>query len=121
MTAVQLGKRLRDVRELRGLSLAQTAKAAGVSTAYVQKVERGEVSSPSPHKLRSLAKALEAPYWELMRLAGYATSDAEASESDAAVRVLSDALVAEDLTAEELEDLGEYLRFRRQQRERNAG
>jgi transcriptional regulator with XRE-family HTH domain len=115
----ELGKRLREIRQLKGWSLKRLADEAEVSPAYVQKLEQGHVASPSPHKLQSIAEALNAPYFELMRLAGYATADAEASEGDAAVRVLAKALQVEDLTAEELEDLGGYLRFRRQQRPRS--
>jgi transcriptional regulator with XRE-family HTH domain len=113
--AAELGRRLRGVRELRGWSLARTAEEANVSTAYIQKLERGEVASPSPHKLRTLAQALEIPYEEAMRLAGYWFPEPDASSGDAAVRMLAEALQAENLTAAELEDLGEYLRFRRSQ------
>jgi transcriptional regulator with XRE-family HTH domain len=98
--------------------LARTAEEAGVSTAYVQKLERGEVNSPSPHKLRDLAEALGISFEEVMRLAGYATPSEEASEGEASVRSLAAALQAEDLTAGELEDLTDYLHFRRKQRER---
>jgi transcriptional regulator with XRE-family HTH domain len=116
MAANRLGTRLRAVRELKKWSLKTTADGAGLSAAYVQKLERGEVASPSPHKLRNLADALELPYFELMQLAGYATDEAEATEGDAAVRVLAHALQAEDLTEEELQELARYLQFRRDQR-----
>ena len=116
----RLGQHLKKTRERRGWSLARTAEEAGVSTAYVQKLERGEVNSPSPHRLRDLAEALNTPFEELMRLAGYATPADEASEGNASVRSLALALQAEDLTAGELEELSEYLHFRRKQRERSA-
>jgi len=118
----KLGKRLQDVRRLRGLSLAQTAAAAGISAAYVQKLERGDVAAPSPHKLRDLAKALDVSYADLMRLAGYFVesedADVPVTEEESSVRVLAQALQAEDISEEELEELGDYLRFRRQQRGR---
>lgn len=91
-----------------------------MSTAYVQKLERGEVSSPSPHKLRDISTALGIPFDEVMRLAGYAVPETGSSEDDDSVRLLAQALQAEDLTANELEELSDYLRFRRQQRERGA-
>jgi transcriptional regulator with XRE-family HTH domain len=91
-----------------------------MSTAYVQKLERGEVSSPSPHKLRGIAKALDIPFDEVMRMAGYAGQASDSSPNDDSVRVLAQALQAEDLTANELEELSDYLRFRRQQRQRDS-
>jgi transcriptional regulator with XRE-family HTH domain len=120
----KLGTRLERVRKLRGLSMAQTAAQAGISAAYVQKLERDEVVAPSPHKLRALAAVLEVSYHDLMRLAGYATGESEATEvaeGEASVRVLAQALQAEDLSAEELEELADYLALRRRQREREAG
>ncbi len=120
MGAQALGKRLAALRQRHGWSLAKTAAAAGISPAYVQKLERGEISSPSPHKLRALAGALEAPYWELMRLAGYATADAEAAELGDPVGELAQALLAEDLSAEELNELSDFLHFRRQQRQHST-
>lgn len=115
--ADQLGKMLKSVRELRAWSLARTAEEAGVSTAYLQKLERGEVASPSPHKLREIGRALEVPYADLMRLAGYAEEESEQESSAAPAAALAHALQAEDLSAEEIEELGEYLRFRRRQRQ----
>jgi transcriptional regulator with XRE-family HTH domain len=111
--AAELGRRLRSVRRLRGWSLARAAQEAGVSTAYIQKLERGGVASPSPHKLRDLSEALKIPYAETMRLAGYCFPEPGVSDGDAAVRILAEALQAENLTAAELEDLSTYLRFRR--------
>lgn len=119
----KLGERLQNVRRLRGLSLAQTAAAAGTSAAYIQKLERGDVAAPSPHKLRDLAKALDVSYTDLMHLAGYAVGEdaaGRASDEDSSVRVLAQALQAEDLSADELEELAEYLALRRRQREREA-
>jgi transcriptional regulator with XRE-family HTH domain len=112
----RLGRHLKRERERREWSLARTAKEAGVSTAYVQKIERGEVQSPSPHKLRDLAGVLGIPFDEVMRLAGYAGPVSEASAAEDSVRVLARALQAENLTAGELEDLTDYLQFRRRQK-----
>jgi len=109
---------LKRVREQRGWSLARTGRDAGVSTAYVQKLERDEVRSPSPHKLRALGDALGIPFDEIMGLAGYAVPDPGSSGEDGSVRVLAQALQAEDLSANELEELADYLHFRRQQRNR---
>jgi GTP cyclohydrolase IA len=71
---MQLGARLADRRKEQGRSLKCVAEAAAISTAYLQKLERGEVRAPSPHVLRTVAAALDLPYSEVMSLAGYLDS-----------------------------------------------
>ena len=119
MSQERLGKKLRQVRELKGWSLKRTADEAKISPAYIQKLERGEVAAPSPPKLRALSSALGIAYSDLMQLAGYSSEEVDLSDADPAVGVLARALQAEDLTADELTDLASYLKFRREQR-RNA-
>jgi transcriptional regulator with XRE-family HTH domain len=120
--ASQLGARLRDVRQLRGWSLHRAGDEAGISAAYLQKLERGQVHAPSPHKLHSLARAFEVPYRDLMRLAGYVVPDdaPSAGAEGAPVKVLAEALLAEDLDQEELQELASYLRWRREQKSGKA-
>lgn len=115
----KLGRHLREVRELRGWSLHTAAREAKMSPAYVQKLERAQVAAPSPHKLQALAHAYEVPYHELMRLAGYAAADA--SKGAAPTQVLAQALLAEDLTEDELQELASFLRWRRQEKQRRTG
>lgn len=111
-----LGARLREVRELRGLSLRAVAEPAGISAAYLQKLERGAVESPSPHALHGLAEVLDTSYSDLMALAGYVVSDP-------ARQVRIPMLIADDHSSEPLDDdearqLAEYLAFLRHQRRR---
>ena len=68
---VKLGTELRTAREQMGVSLQAIADAANISTAYLQKLERGEVGTPSPRILRRLSSSLDLPYLGLMELAGY--------------------------------------------------
>lgn len=68
-----LGRELADARAARGESFKTVANNAGVSAAYLQKLERGQVESPSPRILRQLAVHLEISYERLMELAGYET------------------------------------------------
>jgi HTH-type transcriptional regulator, competence development regulator len=75
----------------------------------LQKLENDAVKRPSPHVLHQLSEALEIPYAELMRLSGYVVPgdlDAPLTESVAA------ALFA-DLTADERQELVEYLAWYR--------
>ena len=116
----KLGRRLREVREVRGWSLHTAARKAGVSAAYVQKLERGEVRAPSPHKLQNLARAYAVEYGELMGLAGYGESTSAVSPGAEPMNMLAQALMAESLTQEEIEDLASYLRWRRQEKRRTS-
>jgi transcriptional regulator with XRE-family HTH domain len=123
MAARELGKKLREVRELRGLSLAAVAGPAGMSATYLQKLERGEVESPSPHRLHSLANALDVSYTDLMELAGYIVptpKDPDPTRERGAL--LLQALSSDGgLTDEELADVADFLAFRRQQAAKKSG
>jgi HTH-type transcriptional regulator, competence development regulator len=82
----------------------------------LQKLENDAVKRPSPHVLHQLSEALEIPYAELMRLSGYVVPgdlDAPSTESVAA------ALFA-DLTADERQELVEYLAWYRARRRVSA-
>jgi transcriptional regulator with XRE-family HTH domain len=109
MTPHDLGTRLRRVREMRDMSMRKVAEDAGISTAYLQKLERGEVNAPSPHILHALSETLNIPYSQLMQLAGYVVP----SGSDARANVLAHALSSEDLTEEEAAALASYLAWYR--------
>jgi transcriptional regulator with XRE-family HTH domain len=78
---IELGEELRKVREAQGQSLQAVAEPAKISTAYLQKLERGTVTTPSPHVLRRLAMVLQIPYLRLMALAGYLNKE-ESAEAD---------------------------------------
>lgn len=65
-SAVPLGERLRLIREHRGLSLEQAARAAGVSAPFLSRVETGK-ASPGPAVLRRLAQALQVSIPVLLR------------------------------------------------------
>ena len=118
--AVSFGGFLRQAREVRELSSSDAARGAGISAAYLSKLENDAVKKPSPHVLHQLSEVLAIPYAELMRLSGYPvpeTGDADAGPSVGA------ALFA-DLTDDEREELLEYLawyRFRRRSGPRGAG
>jgi transcriptional regulator with XRE-family HTH domain len=65
-----LGVELRTLREQKNLSLRELARRAGISPAFLSKVERGEVTPPAEQKLRALAKALGCDSQELLALSG---------------------------------------------------
>ncbi len=113
-TAISLGARLREVRELKKLSISLVAEKAGISTAYLQKLEVGHVRQPSPRVLHALAGVLEIAYSELMRLAGYIVPNDASSRRRR--NELTHAASSEKLTEEEAEALAEYLNWYRSRR-----
>lgn len=89
-----LGRELAHARAARSQSLKTVASGAGISAAYLQKLERGRVESPSPRILQALARHLDLPYERLMQLAGYAEPKIEAPRGG----LLGHALKSADLS-----------------------
>jgi HTH-type transcriptional regulator, competence development regulator len=107
-------KRARDVREL---SAVDAARAAGISAAYLSKLENDGVKKPSPHILHQLSEALAVPYAELMRLNGYRVpGEPTAKPTDS----VSAALFA-DLSDDEREELLDYLAWYRARKRSSRG
>jgi transcriptional regulator with XRE-family HTH domain len=122
MTAEELGLRLHQVRELRGRSLRDVAQEAGISASYLQKIERGQVKSPSPNVLYTLSEKLAVPYSELMRLVGYVVPREGGERTVMPGNMLAHALSSEELTEEESGAVAEYLAwFRDRAARRGAG
>ncbi len=113
-----MGAVLRQAREVRALSAVDTARAAGISGAYLSKLENDAVKKPSPHVLLQLSEALAVPYADLMRLSGYRVPGESSANPVAAVGA---ALFA-DLTDDERDELLAYLAwYRARGRSRRAG
>lgn len=111
-----LGEQLHEVRGIREMSLKAVADEADISTAYLQKLERDEVKTPSPHILYRLAEVLRVPYTQLMALAGYVVPTADAADGREAPNVLAHALSSQDLSDDEQRELARYLAWYRHQR-----
>jgi HTH-type transcriptional regulator, competence development regulator len=107
-----LGAQLQHVRKLRGLSLKAAAEPAKISAAYLQKLERGQVKSPSPNILYRLGMALDVPYATLMKAAGYIVPTGDKDRA-APSNVLSYALSSEKLSDDEADALALYLSWYR--------
>ena len=116
--AVSFGTLLRQAREVRELSVSDAARAAGISAAYLSKLESDAVKKPSPHVLHQLSEALAVPYAELMRLSGYPVP-VPVDDADAAPTV--GAALFADLTDDERDELLEYLAWYRARRRATAG
>lgn len=63
----ELARRIRALRERRGLTQEDFAARCGISVSFASLLERGE-RSPSYETLLQVASALELPLWELLRL-----------------------------------------------------
>ncbi len=66
------GERVRELRRARGLTQRDLAKKAGISYAYVSKLETGSMSPPRHKVIQSLAKMLGATDKETDELFGLA-------------------------------------------------
>lgn len=109
-----LGEVLRQKRERQRETLAETARNAAISTAYLSKLENDEVQQPSPHILHRLSGALDIPYADLMTLAGYIMP------SDTPVEARLSAAMFADLTEEERDELLAYLTWYRSRSDERA-
>lgn len=78
-----LAERIRQERNIQGLSQAQLAKQAGITREALSRIETGRTRRPHPLTLWLLAAALRVPPAELTGAAPAGESD-ESSESGAA-------------------------------------
>jgi transcriptional regulator with XRE-family HTH domain len=113
----KLGKYLFEARESGEQSLASVAEQAKISPTYLQKLERGQVGSPSPRVLQRLAGTLEVGYLEMLLLAGY-LSDEERREVQATPRLREEPHPLKDpkLTPDEWRAVGAFIRYLKAQR-----
>lgn len=110
-----LGAHLARLRTAAGLSLRQVEDATEkeVSNAYLSQLENNRIAKPSPNILHTLAVVYNASYEDLMKRAGYLTSDADASGRRQAKAAT---FAIQGLTPEEEKILINYLAFIRKQR-----
>lgn len=70
--AVTFGQQVRELRQAKGLTQRELAKKAGISYAYVSKLETGTMSPPRHKTIQALAKILGATEKETDELFGLA-------------------------------------------------
>lgn len=104
-----LGDLLSSRRKELGFSLAETVRRCEkpISAAYLQKLERGDVQSPSPFILHELSHALTIPYSTIMECAGYVYPSGHELPKEGAL--VSAMLQADDLTPAESASLESFL------------
>lgn len=69
--SVEFGHYLRNLRESHGLSLSVAAVRAGISPAYLSRLENGERFKPSREILWRLGKLYGEDYERIIQAAGY--------------------------------------------------
>lgn len=106
---IELGTELKRAREYLDLSLQGAAEVSNISAAYLQKLERGVVETPSPRVLRRLASTLELPYLRLMELAGYLDSDEVAKARSSGNAPSPHPLAGRQLGQEEWRAVGAFI------------
>jgi transcriptional regulator with XRE-family HTH domain len=117
MLASSFGAVLKQAREVRELSAGDAARAAGISAAYLSKLENDAVKRPSPHVLHQLSEALTVPYADLMRLSGYRVP----GEEHRSIGETVGAALFANLTDDERDELLEYLAWDRARRRTRQG
>jgi transcriptional regulator with XRE-family HTH domain len=110
-----LGAHLARLRSAANLSLREVEDATNkeISNAYLSQLEHNKIVKPSPNVLHTLARVYSTSYEDLMRRAGYVSSDAHSSDRRQA-RVATFAV--QDLTPDEESALLDYLAFIRKQK-----
>ncbi len=70
---MNLGDRIRELREATGLTQGQLAGSASVSQGYLSQLENGDVKNPSAAVLLRVAQAMHVDPDDLFEAAGYPT------------------------------------------------
>lgn len=63
----EFGKKIKELREAKGMSLKDLEHVSGVTSSYVHRIEKG-LRKPSVEKIEKLADALDADFKELLDL-----------------------------------------------------
>ncbi|MBN6037492.1 helix-turn-helix domain-containing protein [Amycolatopsis sp. 195334CR] len=91
-----IGRRIREIRSWRQLTLREAGPLAGITHGYLGKIERGEEPLNSRHVLENLCRALGVAPTDITG-APYAPSDPVGAEAHAALRDVEVALSSYDL------------------------
>jgi HTH-type transcriptional regulator, competence development regulator len=110
-----LGELLADARKRRKLTLRAVQDAVGISNAYLSQLETGKVRSPSPVVLHKLSELYGLSYATVMQEAGYPMPQNIKTTDDSGARL---AARIGQTTPEEEDEIVQYLRFLRSQRQR---
>lgn len=120
-----LGKELRTIRDMRGMTLREVERRSGITNGYLTQLENEKIREPSPNILYKLSQVYQVSYRQLMKAAGFIVPTAEKDAhrvpgaADNPRRLASYALSTLNLSPEEEEaiiDYLQYLRFKQRKR-----
>ena len=112
-----LGQELSRLRSLKGWTLRDIEEKTKkrVSNSYLHQLENDKVKEPSPNILYELSKAYGASYPALMKLAGFVVPSSNQNASNTNLSVAFNAL---NLTAEETNQVMDFVEFMRRKKNR---
>ena len=119
MSPTEFGRYLKSLRVAMDLTLRQVEEKTNriVKNGYLSQIEGGTIQKPSPGILYELARAYGADYRDLLQRAGIRVPEDQVPERQRAIPGLP-LHAFQDLTAEERQELVQYVAFIRQRRQR---
>ncbi len=105
-----LGKFIFEHRTAKNLSSRKLAELANISHTEIHRLENGERKHPSPLVLKFIANALQLPYDDIMKAAGYIDGTCISPLIAAHLAIIT------DLTDQELEEVHNFIEFLRNKR-----
>lgn len=85
--SAELGDRIRALRQLRGRTRLEVARAADVTRIWLSRLERGQIADPAPAALARVAEVLAVPLAELLTGRPTPSAAAQASAGSAAANL----------------------------------
>lgn len=111
---MSLGRKLKDAREHLPMTLRQVEDATGISNAYLSQLENNKIQKPSANILYKLSSLYRINLNTLLAAAGIIKSSEDDSETSEEANTLTNiAFYAENLSADEKNQVLEYIKFLR--------
>ncbi|PQD95448.1 transcriptional regulator [Pradoshia eiseniae] len=96
------GKRLKELREIRGLSLSELAAQSGVAKSYISNMERDKMTNPSLEVMTKIASVLDITPQLLI------SQDKDVNKEQSVLERLA---LAEGINQEQLKEYKELIEF----------
>ena len=96
------GKRLKELREIRGLSLSELAAQSGVANSYISNMERDKMTNPSLEVMTKIASVLDITPQLLI------SQDKDVNKEQSVLERLA---LAEGINQEQLKEYKELIEF----------
>jgi transcriptional regulator with XRE-family HTH domain len=117
---MSLGKKLKEAREHLPMTLRQVEDATGISNAYLSQLENDKIQKPSANILYKLSTLYKINLNSLLAAAGIIETSENSPQTSEEDKILSNiAFYAENLNADEKNQVLEYIKFLRHKK-RNA-